>query len=115
MPAPEWDDLAGRLRHGTAVVALAAQVDAGGPSSSVGPEGDSWAEVFDQADTLLRARAARRVAVCTTTTASASACSPADRRCPVAVRRKAKMAVDRCVSTWRRDDHPGGGLDHHHL
>ena len=56
MPAPDWDDLAGRLRHGREVVAVAAQVAALAPSSAAGPEEGSWAEVFDQAAVLLKAR-----------------------------------------------------------
>ncbi len=55
MSDPEWDDLAGQLRHGRAVVAAASEL-AG--AMGVGPgqaEALSWSEVLDQAVALAQA------------------------------------------------------------
>ena len=53
MPDPEWDDLAGQLRHGTELVAAAAHVEATGVSHA---DAGSWVEVLDRAGALLEAK-----------------------------------------------------------
>ncbi|MGH9181425.1 MAG: hypothetical protein ACRDY5_06900 [Acidimicrobiales bacterium] len=42
----EWDDLAGQLRHGPALVAMAAEINGGTRLSPVGAETRSWADIL---------------------------------------------------------------------
>jgi conjugative relaxase-like TrwC/TraI family protein len=56
LPDPEWDDLAGQLRHGPALVAVAAEIEGRTSVSPVGAEMLSWADILDQAGTLLEAQ-----------------------------------------------------------
>ncbi len=53
LPDPEWDDLAGQLRHGRALVAVAAEIEGRTSASPVGSEPLSWADILDQAGALL--------------------------------------------------------------
>jgi hypothetical protein len=53
MPDPEWDALAGHLRHGAGLVAVAAQLEATGVSYA---DAHSWIEVLDHAGALLEAQ-----------------------------------------------------------
>ncbi len=52
--APEWDDLAGQLGHGVALVAMAVEVARPGETMPDGPQ--SWLELVDQAGRVLEAR-----------------------------------------------------------
>ncbi|MGH9282083.1 MAG: hypothetical protein ACRD0S_04015, partial [Acidimicrobiales bacterium] len=56
VPDPEWDDLAARLRHGPALVTMAAEINEGTRLTPVGAEVRSWADILDQAGMLLEAR-----------------------------------------------------------
>lgn len=52
--APEWDDLAGQLGHGVALVAMAVEVAR--PGETMPNEPSSWQEFVDQAGRDLEAR-----------------------------------------------------------
>ncbi len=56
VPDPEWDDLGGQLRHGSALVTMAAEINGGTRITPVGAEVRSWADILDQAGMLLEAR-----------------------------------------------------------
>jgi hypothetical protein len=56
MSDPEWDELAGQLRHGPALVAMAAEIDGAPGVSPVATGALSWTEVLERAGALMEAQ-----------------------------------------------------------